>query len=312
MNPPHDFPPPSGSTLTPYEQSALDDVVAASLSPYRTPVSTLVHVLNGPTSAEPEPDMMARGLWRFLAAASDLASRTVPSERLRELRRLAMRPMRSVADIARLDLWEVDETARWLESKYAILGALLGLGSAAFGLRGLMIGKPLVTWLAMRQISEYGRRYGFDLSDPHERTFATQIFVASLCPRLLPRDAGPDNLSAVTNAAKRVSRFAGVFDVVRGVVRRVMRSTKVRSSPVVVAIGAAVYSTWFMRGVARTAAIAYRERFIARKYHVPVAALESYEQLPPTKPSRSEVYPPGPFERSDEARPASAKVGVVR
>ncbi|WP_394835087.1 EcsC family protein [Pendulispora rubella] len=311
MNSPHDFPPPSGSQLTPYEQSALDDVVAASLSPYRTPISTLVHVLNGPVS-DSEPDMMARGIWRFLAAATDLASRTVPSERLRDLRRLAMRPMRSVADIARLDLWEVDETARWLESKYAIMGALLGIGTAGFGLRGLMVGKPLVTWLAMRQISEYGRRYGFDLSDPHERTFATQIFVASLCPRLLPRDAGPDHLSAVTNAAKRVSRFAGVFDMVRGAVRKVLQSKKVRASPVVMAIGAAVYNAWFMRGVARTAAIAYRERFIARKYHVPVAALESFEQLPPTRPSRSEVCPPVPYERSDEARPASAKVGVAR
>ncbi|WP_394845620.1 EcsC family protein [Pendulispora brunnea] len=312
MNSSHDFPPPSGSQLTPYEQSALDDVVAESLSPYRTPISTLVHVLNGPVASEAEPDMMARGIWRFLAAATDLASRTVPSERLRELRRLAMRPMRSVADIARLDLWEVDETARWLESKYAIMGALLGVGTAAFGLRGLMVGKPLVTWLAMRQISEYGRRYGFDLSDPHERTFATQIFVASLCPRLLPRDAAPDHLSAVTNAAKRVSRFAGVLDMVRGVVRKVMRSKKVRASPVIVAVGAAVYSAWFMRGVARTAAIAYRERFIARKHHVPVAALEPFEQMPPTMPSRSEAYPPAPYGRSDEARPASARVGVVR
>ncbi|WP_394825119.1 EcsC family protein [Pendulispora albinea] len=321
--------------LTPYEQSALGDAVSAAISPYRTPVSSLVHVMtrsNAPLDAEPQnpqnpqslgdtPDVVTHGLWRILAALGHTATKTVGRVRRRDLRRLTMRPMRSVADIARLDLWEVDETVRGLEPKYGFAGVLLGLAAGAFGVRGLALGKPLLAWLAMRQISEYGIRYGFDLNDPDERAFATQIFVSALCPNRLPREVEAADLARVTEAAKRVSRFAGLLDAARGLLRRVLRPKKktARAAVVVLGVAAASYNAWFLSGVARMAALAYRERFIARKHRMSLAELAEIEStIEPVPPSgimsseRSEACPPGPFDRRDEARPASSRSDGAR
>jgi len=305
--------PASKLTLSPYEQTALGDASAA-ISPYRTPISALVQLTDPNASLSPAPsggaDPILQVLWRTLAVMGHVAAKTVRGERLRGPRRLAMRPMRSVADVARLDLWEVDDTVRWVEPKYALSGTLLGLATGALGLRGLVIGKPLVSWLAMRQISEYGMRYGFDIHDPEERVFATQIFVAALLPHRPPHEADVSDLAPIAQLATRVSRVVGVVDAAFGFLRRVLRSRRARATPVVAAVGIAVYNVWLLRGVARTAALAYRERFVARKHHMTVAALE--QEGPFTSPARNEACPPAPFERTDEARRASAKSGAER
>ena len=308
------------SPLSHYEQSALGDAVS-SLSPYRTPISALVQVLRAQVlgaqvpgvrvlrdSRElPVPDTFALALWRILAAMGHVAAKTVRSERLDELRRWAMRPVRSLGDRSRLDLWEVDEAVRWVEPKYVALGALVGLASGPFGMRGLAVGKPLLTLLALRQIHEYAMRYGFDVDDPEERAFAVRVLVAALCPNRLPGQVQPEDLSQVTRTAKYVGRFVGFFDAVRSVVRRVLRTKKSsRAVPAVTAVGMAAYGAWFLRGVAEVASLAYRERFVARKHHVTVASLEV------TSCAHSEACPPAPFERTDEARPASAPAGAAR
>lgn len=316
------MPHPSKSALTPYEQSALADA-ASALTPYRTPVSALVHVMESGADDErvriarapnETPDVVTHGLARILSALSELAVKTLRSERLNHLRRWSMRPVRSLADIERLDLWEVDEAVRFIEPKYILLGGALGLGSGAFGMRGLAVDKPLLTLLAMRQIHEYAARYGFDTAAAEERAFAVQIFIASLCPKRLPEEAGVRDLSAVTEGVRRASRFFGLFDMVRSVVRRVVRSRK--SSSRITRVGAvavAAYNVWFLRGVAHTAALAYRERFVARKHHLPLEALPiPHDADAPTSSAHDEACPPGPFEKKDEARPSSAQSGVGR
>ncbi len=308
----------SKSNLTAYELSALDD---APTSPYRTPPAAIVHLLEGDglaTVQEKEAaDVFTRALWRVLAALGHLAAKSVRGERLDELRRWAMRPVQSVDAIARLDLWEVDEAARWVMPKYGLLGALAGLTSGGLGLRGAAVGKGILVLLAMRQIHEHAMRYGFDIDDPEERTFAVQVLVAALSPRRLPHQVGLGDLAKLVAVGRRATRVAGLLDVARGALKMTMGTRRRRRpsrasrlGPVAAALGMAAYGVWLLRGVGQVAAAAYRERFVARKHHVPIPELRSLTRatFSPaiTSSAQREASPPDPCERNGEARRASA------
>jgi hypothetical protein len=299
------------TTLSLYERSALGDAFT-EVSPYRTPLSALAAVVASWTERDERPRVRKRRpvvdevLGKLLLATSHLAALTVRENRLSVFRRLGMRPMRSLADIPRLDLWEVDEASSFLQPKYMALGALLGAGAGAFGVRGLVAETPLVTGLGMRLIHEYAKRYGFDIHDESERAFAARVFITAISPQrqLHAHAATVADLAPVTEAVTRLSSVASVLDAVRGVAKRALRSRVGRVLPVVAAVAGAALNVWLLRGIAKTAQLAYRERFVARKHHVMVDALPAPEI---SRREPDEACPPGPCEKNDVAPHASVR-----
>lgn len=319
-------------TLTPYERSTLDEDAIAS--PYRTPLSAVAALMarwsRPADDDEVDDDAPADGhaslrqtLGRVLVVLSHVAAKTVRQDRLAIHRRTSMRPMRSMADVARLDLWEVDEAAVFIGPKYMAVGGLLGLGAGRYGTRGMLVGAPVMATMAMRLIQEYAVRYGFDVSDPEERVFATRVFIAAVTPKALPRphEASVDDLEPLTQAVSRLSGIAGVVDAVRGVAKRVLRTKAVRLAPAVAAVATAAFNVWLMRGVAKTAQLAYRERFLARKHHRSMDEIcataeeedDGDDDAPKVTPrARGGAYPLAPSGKTAAAPRASARSDGAR
>jgi hypothetical protein len=168
---------------------------------------------------------------------------------------------------------------------------------------------PVVTGLGMRLIHEYAKRYGFDIHDPIEHAFAARVFITAISPhrQLHAHAATVADLAPVTEAVTRLSGVAGVVDAVRGVAKRALRSRVGRMVPLVAAIAGATLNVWLLRGIAKTAQLAYRERFVARKHHIMVDALPAPEISPPEP---GEACPPVPSERIDVAPRASVRSGA--
>ena len=75
-----------------------------------------------------------------------------------------------------------------------------------------------------------------------------------------------ESLGEVTDSIAKVSGAAGIVKTIGALGGKLARSRGARVLPVIGAVASAAFSAWFVSGVARAAELAYRERFVARKY----------------------------------------------
>ena len=267
----------SARALSPYERTVIEDIAVAAEDPYRTPFAVLVHASRSAaatgTTRRSDGDRGASAsvgklLGDVTAGLSRVVARTVRSDLgVRALRASGVRRVHDRGDIARLDLWEIDEASASVRPKYVALGALLGAVTGLFGVRGLAADAGVVAALSLRAVNEYAVRYGFDVSSPDEQAFATHVFATALAPRAALPAAQPSE--ALADVAEAVSGLSAVAGILRGVAklgRRVLKSRAARVVPVMGAIVGAALNAWTLAGVVRTAERAYQERFLARKH----------------------------------------------
>jgi EcsC protein family len=293
-----------------YERSALGDVIAWQ-TPYRTPFSSAVHAFkstrmgaggDGANERPPREEhaLVGRGLGHAVHLLGRAAAYTMTKSPVAAFKRAGHLRMRGRTDIAKLDLWEVDEVAAGLQVKYVVAGALAGLVAASRGTQVWLATSPLLGFLALRVVHEYAARYGFDVTAPEEQAFAERVFVSALSPKPGAAIAEMDRQTADRQTADRqtadrqtaaatestlhdvaeavlggLSVLGGALKLVRKLGRRFLASKVARAVPVVRVVAAAGINAWFLHGVAHTAELAYRERFVARRHAgEPVPLLE--------------------------------------
>jgi hypothetical protein len=264
--------------MTPYERAILRDARRSLANPYRTPLSTLAHAIArreardaegapplAPDALAPIAEASAVGLGAITAAAaSTLRERGVWRAFAR-----AGTPVRGVEDVQRLALWEIDEVAEPLRTKYAFLAITLGACAPALGAAGLALDAPLAVGLAARAVLELATTYGFDPRDPDEQAFAMQVLVASVVPGVDPRRADAQALAGawarVARAWRVGSRRAWALPLALRALRRLLRrDAGTRVVRRLAGLAAASANAWLVVGVVETAQAAYRRRFLAR------------------------------------------------
>jgi hypothetical protein len=266
-------------TYSHYERSALGDTIAWQ-TPHRTPLSSAVHAFkssrmkaehDAPEPPREEHALVGRALGQAVHLLGRAAAYTMTKSPVAAFKRAGHLRMRGRSDIEKLDLWEVDEVAAGLQVKYIVAGALAGLVAAPLGARGWLASTPLVGFLALRVVHEYATRYGFDVTTPEEQAFAERVFVCALSPK--PMAAIPEatatesTLHDVAEAALGgLSTLGGAFKLLKKLGRRFLGTTVARAVPVVRVVAAASINAWLLHGVAHTAELAYRERFVARRH----------------------------------------------
>ena len=281
-----------GVTYSHYEKSALEDVLAWK-TPYRTPLSTLVHLGNSiearpPSTGGAETSALLRGVIRSLVAVLNVgAQKSIGADAtLAAFRNGGHFTMRSTDEIAKLDLWEVDEIAEGLRSKYVAAAGGLGLATGGFGLGGLIANAAITIAIGLRAVNDYAEHYGFDTSDPTEQKFAVGVLLSALSPGNDPHMA-EESLGELTDSIAKVSGFAGLVKTMGAMGGKLARSRGARALPIVGAVASAAFSAWFVVGVARAAELAYRGRFVARKYR-------EHEPRPLDAMILERVMPPAP------------------
>ncbi len=271
------------NAYTPYERSTLSDLEAASRGPFCTPISALVHAVgeegrSAPTRRHPRQERLGSALRGALVHLNAVATSTLSRPSVyKTFRREGYRRVRTLDDVRRMELWEVDEVADGVERKYVAGGAVLGALAGALGLRwGVLIDLPVVTLLAFRAIGEYALHYGYDPSSPEERAFAIAILTGALSPKSDVHGASLDELiDAGTSMARTWKREKDLRLVVPvawalgkrlfgTLIRRADRRLASRIGSRAFSVASAGANAWLVFGVMRTARAMYRERRLRR------------------------------------------------
>ncbi len=262
-----------------YERTSLREARAAFANPLLTPLSALAHLAlearqEGKQDALALPaKRLSRALSTALALLHALTLKTLSTQRVVEtFRKAGYRRVKSLADVQKLDLWEVDEVADSLRGKYLLAAAGSGLVAGSFGLVGATTDLPLITGMALRCLDECALHYGFDPSLPAERSFIVKVLAAALGPAASAKAASLEEVVHLALSMKRhweTRRFRGVsLPMAAQLLRRgaQMISGK-KSSKLLGTVGAAAtggVNTWLMMGVLQAGMSAYREKFLLR------------------------------------------------
>lgn len=230
-----------------------------------------------------------------LESAVDRASRRVPTKqvdkvlgwvlpRMRELtwratsEKLVVRAynradarIASIEAVSNLDLQIADEVAG---DRRAHEGAAAGIEGAAAGFFGgftLAADVAAVMLLSMRAVQSRALAYGFDPSEDEELEYV--LVVLDAASRLGPRSktAARSGLSTLGKglAGRAITQRTAEKAMSRLPAQLATRFAAMKSNsvlPVVGAITSASFNAWYLQAVTHTARMAYRERFLQRKY----------------------------------------------
>jgi hypothetical protein len=262
-----------------YEQTTLKEARDAFKNPLLTPLSALAHIIGDARRAGRQDALrlptrrLSRSLSTALAFLNDLALRTLrPAAVVDAFRKAGHRRVRQVADVQKLDLWEIDELADGVKSKYLLASAALGLVSGSFGLAGAAADVPLVSTMALRCIDECALFYGFDPNTPDERAFTVKVLAAALGPARSAKTASVEELAQLAMLVKDRWEAQAMGGVSLPMAAQLLRKTAGLlagrgRSRALGSIGAALtggVNAWLMVGVVQAGLSAYRERFLAR------------------------------------------------
>lgn len=177
----------------------------------------------------------------------------------------------SIEKISRLPLQTVDTVSG---DKRLLEGAVAGAEGAVAGFFGgwtLAADVAGVMLLSMRAVQSRALVYGFDPSKEEELAFVLQVLDAA--SRLGP-DSRASARTGVSLAGKRMADRALVKRMVEDVLQRLPKQVTARfaamkSESVVPLLGSATsagFNAWYLQAVTQTARMAYRERFLRRRY----------------------------------------------
>ena len=177
----------------------------------------------------------------------------------------------SVEEISMLPLQTVDGVAG---DKRLLEGAVAGAEGAAAGFFGgwtLAADVAGVMLLSMRAVQSRALVYGFDPSKEAELAFVLQVLDAA--SRLGP-DSKAGARSGVSLVGTRMANRAVVKRTIEEVLQRLPKQLTARFAamksesvvPVLGSVTSAGFNAWYLQAVTHTARMAYRERFLRRRY----------------------------------------------
>jgi hypothetical protein len=189
---------------------------------------------------------------------------------LRAYRRAGM-SISSIGHIAHLELRTVDAVAG---DKRIHEGAVAGTQGAVAGFFGgwaLAADIAGVMLLSMRAVQSRALVYGFDPSKKEELAFVLQVLDAAT--RLGPNSKAAAR-TGVSMVGKHMTTHAIAARTVEQVLQRMPKQLTARFAamksesvaPVIGSFTSASFNAWYLQAVSHTARIAYRERFLRRKY----------------------------------------------
>lgn len=189
---------------------------------------------------------------------------------LRAYRRAGYR-VEDIGDISDLELEVVDEVAG---DKRLHEGAVAGIEGAATGFfGGFMLAADIaaVMVLSIRAVQSRALVYGFDPAD--ERELAFVLSVLDEASRLGPTSKQTAR-RGVAEIGVRMAEREFVERAAKQVVGRIPETLATRlaamksesAAPVIGAFTSGAFNGWYLQRVTRAAHMAYRERFLRRKY----------------------------------------------
>lgn len=215
--------------------------------------------------------MVEKVLGWFLPRLRDVTWRATSRELVVRAYRRAGAEVASIEDIAGLELRLVDAVAG---DKRVHEGAIAGAEGAAAGFFGgwtLAADIAGVMLLSMRAVQSRGLVYGFDPSREEELAFVLEVLDAAT--RLGP-DSKAAARSGVSLAGRQLANRAAVQRSVELALQRLPRQLTARFAamksesvaPVIGSVTSAGFNAWYLQAVTHAARMAYRERFLRRKY----------------------------------------------
>lgn len=201
----------------------------------------------------------------------DLTWRATSRDRVMRAYQRAGRDVDSIEQIAELSLRRADLVAG---DKRLLEGAVAGAEGAAAGFFGgwtLAADVAGVMLLSMRAVQSRALVYGFDPSRDEELAFVLQVLDAA--SRLGPDSKGKAR-AGVSLVGKRMANRAIVKRTIEQVLQRLPKQLTVRFAamksesvvPVLGSVTSASFNAWYLQAVTHTARMAYRERFLRRRY----------------------------------------------
>lgn len=205
-----------------------------------------------------------------------------PDAIFEEYRRFGHLNVATLADIYKLDLFELDRVMGWLDTKYE--GIALAEGAAAGSTSVLspaaalaVIPTDVATLLTLnlRAVGEYATYCGFDVSLPQERLFALNVLALGSSSSDSTKQAALAQLVRIARdvALKRswqnLEGHAAVQAFKRIAQALSIRLTKGKLAQVIPVAGAVIgggFNAYYTDKVCKAAFYLYRERFLAEKY----------------------------------------------
>jgi hypothetical protein len=259
--------------LPPYDEQALRDLHAWK-TPRRTvlgragdAIERLIEVVTDRVPLR----LVEQVLGWVLPRVRDVTWRATSRELVVRAYRRAGTSISSIEDIAHLDLRTVDAVAG---DKRIHEGAVAGTQGAAAGFfGGWTLGADIaaVMLLSMRAVQSRALVYGFDPSKKEELAFVLQVLDAAT--RLGPNSKAAAR-TGVSMVGKHLTTHTVTVRTVEQVLQRMPKQITARFAamksesvaPVLGSFTSASFNAWYLQAVTHTARIAYRERFLRRKY----------------------------------------------
>jgi hypothetical protein len=259
--------------LTAYDEAALRELHA-----WKNPKRTLrgragdrvERVINALTDRIPTR-LIEKVLSWILPRMRDLTWRATSRELVIRAYRRGGVPLESINDISSLPLQTADAVAG---DKRLLEGGVAGAQGAAAGFFGgwtLAADIAGVMLLSMRAVQSRALVYGFDPSSDDELAFVLQVLDAA--SRLAP-DSKAAARTGVSLVGKQMANRAVVKRTIERVLQRLpkqltARFAAMKAESVVPLLGSATsagFNGWYLQAVTHAARMAYRERFLRRRY----------------------------------------------
>ncbi len=218
----------------------------------------------------------------LLGALNNVAQWSVPSQSIYQQFRQAGLEVENHADLARLDLADIDRVAgRRLDARYRLIASAEGMATGVAGLPGLIADLPLTLSIGLRAIGEYASYYGFDLSQPEERLYALNIL------SLASGRAPVNRMQAMTQlvlmgrqlaAGRSLTQLAEHTFVrlatmtAKAVGIRLTQRKLTQILPIIGGLAGAATNYRYIGQICEAARHLYRERFLAARYGPQVIA----------------------------------------
>lgn len=248
-------------------------------------------------------DAIQRAVRGLTGVCSDAAQWSVQTEAIyAEFRKAGHSGVKEAADIASLELEQIDKVVAWLDAKYKGIALVEGAGAGFVGLAGIAPDIAALITLALRAIGEYATYYGFDVSSQEERLFVMNVLGLASSPTDASKGLAMAQLVKIAQDVARKKTWNNLnqhaFVAVIGNISKALgiRLTKAKLAQVIPAAGAAIgggFNAYFLAKVCNAAFYLYRERFLAEKYGADVieVTVEPADDVDPHYPEEGEDLP---------------------
>ncbi len=221
-------------------------------------------------------DTLKQATQKSIVTLSDAANWTLDTQEVVEAYRTTLddsESVKSIDDIAKLDIADVDEQVKLFKSKYVALTSAQGVATGMVGWAGITADIIGLITANLRAISEYATYYGFDMSQKGEQLFAMSLLAVATSTSADERKTA---LKETENLVKDPETMA--FNKINEeLMSRILRQTatkvatnmvKTKAAQLIPAVGAVVaggVNANYTASVCEAAYQCYRERFLDRK-----------------------------------------------